>query len=346
VAGIASLSIPGSALFLRVWRNGVCGGGIGRKESAVLSKDVLYFLQQCLNAVQVSSFYCLLAVAYVLLYGITNRINLAFGAIAVWASYLAIGSVAVLSALTPLVMAAVVLLAIVHSLASTMLLGLVIERLVLRPLVQRVSLAMLIATIGLAIMLEEIMRLTQGNRDRWLSPLLGEPIELARGDDFSVEITQMRVIIIIAALLLSAALILFMAKHRFGRQWRACAQDLQMAALCGVDIRSTLTLTAIIAAGYAAAAGTAIVLYYGNASFFIGITIALKALLVAVIGGLSSIPGVLAGGFLLGFLESFWSAYFPANYRDVVTFAALIVMLIFRPQGLFAASMRADHDRY
>ncbi len=310
-----------------------------------MSRDLLYFLQQCLNAVQVSAFYGLLAVAYVLLYGIANRINLAYGAIAMWAGYLAIAGIAVLSALTPLVLAAVLLLGIVHALVGTMALGLVIQSAVLRPLIQRSSLAVLIATIGLAIALEEIMRLTHGSRERWLPPLLGEPIVLLQGGGFSVEITLMRVIIVAASLLLSLGLILFMARHRFGRQWRACAQDLRMAALCGVNTEVTLAVTLVIAAGYAAAGGAVIALYYGNVNFYMGTVLGLKALLVAVIGGLGSVPGALVGGFVLGFVESFWSAYFAANYRDVVVFGLLILMLIFRPQGLFATATRPDHDR-
>ena len=310
-----------------------------------MTKDLLYFLQQCLNAVQVSAFYGLLAVAYVLLYGIANRINLAFGAIAMWAGYLTIGGIAVLSALTPLVLAAVLLLGVAQALVGTMALGLVIQSMVLRPLIQRASLSILIATIGLAIALEEIMRLTHGNRERWLPPMLNDPMVLLQGGGFSVEVTPMRLIIVATSLLLSLALILFMARHRFGRQWRACAQDLRMAALCGINIDTTLAVTLVIAAGYAAAAGAVIALYYGNVNFYMGTVLGLKALLVAVIGGLGSVPGALVGGFVLGFLESFWSAYFAANYRDVVVFGLLILMLIFRPQGLFATAARPDHDR-
>jgi branched-chain amino acid transport system permease protein len=139
--------------------------------------------------------------------------------------------------------------------------------------------------------------------------------------------------------------VFFMARHRFGRQWRACAQDLRMAALCGIDTRTTLAVTLVIAAGYAAAGGAVIALYYGNVNFYMGTVLGLKALLVAVIGGLGSVPGALVGGLVLGFLESLWSAYFAANYRDVVVFGALIAMLIFRPQGLFATAARRDHDR-
>ena len=310
-----------------------------------MAREFLYFLQQSLNAVQIGAFYGLLAVAYVLLYGIANRINLAFGAIAMWAGYLTIGGIAVLSALTPLGLAAVLLLGIAQALLGTMALGLVLQSAVLRPLIQRSSLAMLIATIGLAIALEEIMRLTHGSRERWLPPLLNEPIVLAESGGFSVEITGMRLIIVAASLLLSLGLVFFMARHRFGRQWRACAQDLRMAALCGIDTRTTLAVTLVIAAGYAAAGGAVIALYYGNVNFYMGTVLGLKALLVAVIGGLGSVPGALVGGLVLGFLESLWSAYFAANYRDVVVFGALIAMLIFRPQGLFATAARRDHDR-
>lgn len=309
-----------------------------------MSREALYVLQQCLNAVQVSSFYALLAVAYVLLYGIANRINLAFGAVAMWAGYLTIGAIAVLAAMTPLVIAAILLLAVASALAGTVALGYVVHHSMIRPLIGRSSLAMLIATIGLALVLEEIIRITHQSRELWLAPIFNERIVLAAANGFSVEITWMRLVIVGASLALSVGLVIFVAKHAFGRRWRACAQDLKMAALCGVDVESTLTWTMIISSAYAAAAGAVIALYYGNVTFFMGTVLGLKALLVAVIGGLTSVPGALVGGFLLGFLESFWSAYFAANYRDVVVFGLLILMLIFRPQGLFAATGGSDQD--
>lgn len=301
---------------------------------------LLYFLQQCLNALQVSSFYGLLAVAYVLIYGITNRINLAFGALAMWGGYLVVAGVMVLFALTPLGFGASALLALAYALGATALLGWLLQRGVIAPLLGRPSLAMLIVTIGLAIVLEELMRLSQGSRERWMPPLLNEALLVLPSETFVLQLTVMRALILLIAVALG--LLVFIARHRFGRAWRACAQDPQMAALCGIDVSATLALSFVIATGYAAAAGAIIAFYYGNVSFYMGTVLGLKALLAAVVGGLSSIGGALVGGLILGCLESFWSAYFPAEFRDPFVLGVLILLMILRPQGLFTPGLRGD----
>ncbi len=305
--------------------------------------SALYFLQQLLNAVQVSAFYALLTVAYVLVYGITNRINLAFGATAMWAGYLTIGGITVLTALSPLGVAAIVLLAVLHALVATAALGLVIERLAIRPIVHASSLAILITTIGIAIVLEEIMRIVNRGREKWLEPILNQPIPLVEAAEFSIQITVMRAGILVACTVLALALVGFIGRHPFGRVWRACAQDLQMAALCGIKIRTALTWTFLLASAYAAASGAVIALYYGNVNFYMGTVLGFKTLLAAVIGGLHSVGGAFVGAFILGFLESFWSAYFDIEYRDVFVFAVLVMLMVFRPAGLFSPRERADH---
>ncbi len=305
-------------------------------------KGLLYFLQQALNAVQVSSFYALLAVAYVLIYGIANRINLAFGALAMWAGYLTIAGVAVAAALTPLSIALVLLLSLAYALLSTALLGYVVQRLVVKPLLPTASLAILIATIGLAIALEEVMRIANNSRERWLSPLFDGALPLVRSEVFPIQIPYMQAVVLAAALALSAALVVFIAKHRFGKAWRACSQDLGMAALCGIRVNAVLAMSFVISSAYAAAAGAIIALHYGNVSFAMGTVLGLKTLLAAVIGGLGSIGGAVLGAFLLGFLETLWSAYLDVEYRDVAVFGILALLMIWRPRGLLTPLLRRD----
>ncbi len=317
-------------------------GGTAQEPGTLL--DLVYFLQQCLNALQVSTFYGLLAAAYVLIYGITRRINLAFGALAMWGGYLVVLGVMVIFAVTPLGLPASALLALAYALGATALLGWVLQRTLVLPLLGRPSLALLILTIGLAIVLEEVLRLAQGNRERWLQPLLDDPLLAVEGAGFVLQLTVMRGLIVLAALGLGLGLLLFLARHRFGRRWRACAQDHSMAALCGVDVGATLALSFALASLYAAAAGAIIAFYYGNVSFYMGTVLGLKALLAAVIGGLTSVGGALLGGLLLGCLESFWSAYFPVAYRDPAVLGILILIMIVRPQGLLAPAEAQDRE--
>ncbi|MCP4326991.1 MAG: branched-chain amino acid ABC transporter permease [Alphaproteobacteria bacterium] len=308
-------------------------------------KSGLYVLQQCLNAVQVGAFYGLLAAAYVLIYGICNRINLAFGALAMWAGYMTVAGVTILAALSPLGLAATIVFAALYAIAGTAVLGYGVQHSVVLPLIRASSLAMLIATVGLAITLEEVVRLARDSRERWLQPLLGDPIRLLEADGFSITITPMRAVILVASLVLSAALIGLVSRHRFGRIWRACSQDLGMAELCGININVVLAVVFLLSASYAGAAGAIIALYYGNVSFYMGTVLGLKTLLAAVVGGLGSVTGAVAGGFLLGALESFWSAYFSGDYRDVAVFGVLMGLMIWRPNGLLTPTTRPDHDR-
>ena len=302
----------------------------------------LYFLQQCLNALQVSCFYALLAVAYVLVHGIADRINLAFGAIAMWGAYLTIGGIALVSASYEFPLSAVAF-AIVYAILGTAVLGYVIGRTVVLPLAGQPSLAMLIATIGLSIALEEVIRIAAHSRELLLRPVLAETLVEFPSPVFTIRITIIQAVVFAVSLALAGGLALFVRRHRFGRAWRACSEDLRMVGLLGIDARPILAGTMVVGAAYAATSGVMIAIYYGSISFYMGAMLGLKALYVAVIGGLNSLGGAVAGAFVLGFFEGMWSGYFPGDYRDVASFAALTFLLIARPDGLFAPAYRVDH---
>lgn len=297
-----------------------------------------YFLQQIINTGVVSGFYGLLAVSYVLMHGITGKVNLAFGALAVWAGSLTITFALTLMLAMPGKTLIPVALALLVALLSTALLGAVIERVVIRPLVHAGTLAMLVATLGLAIALEELMRLMNNSREIWLMPVLNEAIILADVDGFTLQVSRIQLIVVLTSVLLSLALIWFIERHPFGRLWRAVAQDARMAELCGIDTGQALAITFLVASGLTAAAGAMLAVYYGSVSFYSGLIIGLKTLFVAVVGGLSSIAGAFCGALLLGLLETFWSAYVGADYRDVASFSALTALMIFFPSGLFPAN--------
>ena len=305
--------------------------------------NAAYILQMALNASVVSSLYGLLAVAYVLVHGITRRVNLAFGALSVWSGYLAINLTLYLMLTNPGYTLAPLLVAGGYALVGTTVLGGVIERLVVRPLVRTGTLAMLTATLGLAIALEETMRLINNSSERWLMPMFDEPVILdsARG----VQTTAMQVFVCLAALLLSFALVIGMERLSFGRRWRAVSQDLAMAEMCGVDVARVLVITFAMASFTAAAAGVLGAVYYGQASFYSGLVVGLKTLFVAVIGGLDSVGGTFAAAILLGVFETFWSGYFSQEWRDVISLLALTALMIQFPAGLFVVERRRDDLR-
>ena len=123
-------------------------------------------------------------------------------------------------------------------------------------------------------------------------------------------------------------------KTPLGRAQRACEQDRKMAALLGIDVDRTISLTFVIGAALAAVAGTMYLLYYGVVSFYDGFVPGVKAFTAAVLGGIGSLPGAVLGGLIIGLIETFWSAYFSIEYKDVAAFSILAIVLIFMPSGI------------
>ena len=123
-------------------------------------------------------------------------------------------------------------------------------------------------------------------------------------------------------------------KTSLGRAQRACEQDQKMAALVGVDVDRTISITFVIGAALAAVAGTMYLMYYGVVNFADGFVPGVKAFTAAVLGGIGSLPGAVIGGLLIGLIETLWSAYFSIDYKDVAAFSILAITLIFLPQGL------------
>src|SRR5262249_43031872 len=138
---------------------------------------------------------------------------------------------------------------------------------------------------------------------------------------------------VVTALLL-AAFWYVVARTSLGRAQRACEQDQKMAALLGIDVDRTISITFVIGAALAAVAGTMYVIYYGVLRFLGRFTPGVKAFTAAVLGGIGSLPGAVVGGLLIGLIETFWSAYFTTDYKDVAAFSILAITLIFMPQGL------------
>jgi branched-chain amino acid transport system permease protein len=292
--------------------------------------ELLHLLQQAVNALQVSAFYALLAVAYVLLHGVSNRFNLAFGAIATWAGYVTIGMALSLFETTFWDTLQVLLAALAAALFVGGSLGYVVGRLVMMPVMRGPGLTALIATLGLAIALEEAMRIATSSEEFWLQPIYDATLlEIAR-PDYPVRVSVIQVLVLAASALLVLGIALLMHRSRFGRAWRACADDPGMLELLGGDVTRLIVLSSIASCLTSAATGFLLAAHYGNITFTNGFLLAAKALFVAIVGGLRSIQGAFVGGLALGFAETFWSAYFPLDYRDVATFVALTAVVVLR----------------
>jgi branched-chain amino acid transport system permease protein len=293
-----------------------------------------YLLQQAVNALPQTAVYALLASAYSLIYGLVGRINLAFGALAATGGYAAAFGASLAHGAPP---GYVLLTAGVLGVAVAAGWGAASGRWAFSPLAGASGQQTLVATVGLAIFLSELLRLTQGVRPNWVAPVLNAPFGLARSGDFVVTTSADALFSASVALGAGTALVIVMQFSRFGREWRAYADDALAAAMFGIDPHAIFLKTFGLASALAGLAGFVMTMFYGAVGYDAAATLGLKALVAAIIGGVGSIPGALIGGILLGGFEALWSTAFAVDYRDVASFALLAVLLALRPGGLLGA---------
>ena len=296
-----------------------------------------YFSQQLINGLTLGSIYGLIAIGYTMVYGIIGMVNFAHGDVFMVGSFIALIALLVLgvSAAMPIAMlVAVLILVILITMTLTSVWGWTVERIAYRPLRGSFRLAPLITAIGMSITLQNFVQLVQGAQVKALPSIASGGYALFGTDRFMVRISNIQIIIIGVTALLTIGLALLISRTAIGRSQRACEQDVRMAALLGVNVDHTISLTFVIGAALAAVGGVMYLLYYGVIDFYIGFGIGIKAFTAAVLGGIGSFPGAVLGGLLLGLIETYWSAYFSVEYKDVAAFSILIVTLIFLPSGL------------
>ena len=293
-----------------------------------------YFLQQTINGVTLGAIYGLIAIGYTMVYGIIGMINFAHGEIYMIGAFIAVIAFTILGLLGITYVPLAVLIVLVVAMLFTSVYGWTVERLAYRPLRGSFRLAPLISAIGMSIFLQNYVQILQGARVKPLQPIITGGVSLITGGHFSVSLSYIQMIIVALTVGLMVGFSLFITRTAFGRSQRACAQDLPMAALVGINVDRTISLTFVIGAMLAAVAGVMVTLYYGVVDFFIGFQAGIKAFAAAVLGGIGSLPGAMVGGLLIGLVEAFWSAYFSLEYKDIATFAILVLVLIFRPTGL------------
>lgn len=293
-----------------------------------------YALQQLINGISLGMIYGLIAVGYTMVYGIIGMINFAHGDIFMVGAFVALISILMLVSGGVMDGPAALLLVLAISMVFTGLYGWTVERVAYRPLRGSFRLAPLISAIGMSIVLQNYVQVSQGARVKPLEPQVTGGIELMREGDFVVQLSTMQILIIGSTLAVLAIFTWLVTKTPLGRAMRACEQDRRMASLLGIDTDRTISLTFVIGAALAAVAGTLYLLRYGVIDFYIGFLAGVKAFTAAVLGGIGSLPGAVLGGLLIGLIETFWSAYFSVQYKDVAAFSILALTLIFLPTGL------------
>ena len=293
------------------------------------------FLQQLLNGVTLGSIYGLIAIGYTMVFGIIGMVNFAHGDVFMLSTFIAL---IVFLALTQIAgvtsMAFIFVVVLIFAMAFTALWNWLIERLAYRRLRGSFRLAPLISAIGMSIFLANLVYVVQGPRNKSIPPQFSQSIRLTSGGAYDVTLAYKQILIVVVTIVLLAAFWFLVQKTSLGRAQRACEQDAKMAALLGVDVDRTISLTFVIGAALAAVAGVLYMINYGVVNSADGFIPGVKAFTAAVLGGIGSLPGAMIGGLLIGLIEVFWANYFSSDYKDVAAFSILAITLIFMPSGL------------
>jgi branched-chain amino acid transport system permease protein len=320
------------------------------------------FLQQIVNGLTLGCVYAVVALGYTMVYGIIQLINFAHGEVVMIGCMVAFSVIVALApmGLPPLL---VVTLGTLVAIPVCMGVGFAVERIAYRPLRNAPRLAPLITAIGVSIVLQHLALLV------WSRNIIAFPqiIELKLyhlgNTDASAAISNVQVVIILMSLAMMAGLLLLVHKTKIGIAMRATSQNPQVAGLMGVDINKVISITFVIGSALGAVAGVMVGTYYGIAHYQMGFLLGLKAFSAAVLGGIGNLAGAVLGGILMGLIEALGAGYvgdftnvcaldqwlpgftdacaqspegslFGSNYKDVYAFIVLILVLVFRPQGL------------
>ena len=266
--------------------------------------------------------YALIAIGYTLIFGVLGMLHLAHGEVFMVGAFVGLVVTTAYSGNVMLALAAAML--------ATGLLGVLIERVAFRPLRGAHHLAPLATTIGAGIALQETARWYFGPEQKGFP----STIALRLWEIGPLRMSSVQVFILASAVVLMAAVSLFLARTRAGRAVRATAEDPTVAGLLGVNVGAVIVLVFFVASALAGAAGVLVGLAYNSVHPFIGVQMGIKGLVVMLLGGLGNVPGAMVGGLVLGVLEVLGVAYFASSYRDAFAFGAVMLMLLVRPEGL------------
>jgi branched-chain amino acid transport system permease protein len=301
----------------------------------VVSAGPTFFVQILTYGFSDGAVYALVAIGYTMVYGIIELINFAHGDVFTLGAAISIPVLGALGLAEGKALGLLAILALLAVFAITMalvgVLNMAIERVAYRPLRNAPRLAPLITAVGVSFMLEGIMALWIGNSTVHYPDLLpSNRYSLGGGATLGFK----DIFVIVVAVILVSALTVFISRTKLGTAMRATAQDREAAQLMGIDINRTIAATFFIGAALAGAGGIIFGLYYNSINFQLGFSAGLFAFTAAVFGGIGNIQGAALGGLIIGLVRAFSDGYLRSEWTDVLIFALLILVLVFRPTGL------------
>ena len=280
-------------------------------------------VQQLINGVSLGSIYALIALGYTMVYGIIKLINFAHGDIYMVGAYIGFFAITVAKlSIFP---------ALIISMVTTALLGMIVERLAYKPLRHAPRISVLITAIGVSFLLEYGSMYFVSPTPRTF-PAVIDNVSYNLG---GFVVNGQQVLIFVITIILMLLLTYIVQKTKVGKAMRAVSFDTETAQLMGIDANRIISVTFGIGSGLAAAGGVLVGIYYNSIDPLMGIMPGLKAFVAAVLGGIGIIPGAMAGGIILGVIEALVSGFISSTFRDAAAFAILILVLLFRPSGIF-----------
>lgn len=286
---------------------------------------------QILNGLQIGSIYALVALGYTMVYGIAKLINFAHGDILMIGAYTALFSVPFLQKI-----GLPVYLSILPAIIVCCLLGVLIEKTAYKPLRNSPRIANLITAIGVSLLLENLVMTFVGTGSKPFPRVFDRP-PLSVGN---IDINFNIIITILVTSALTVLLQIFMKMTKFGRAMLATSEDIEAASLVGINPDRSISLTFAIGSGLAAIGSLLYVASYPQISPMMGMMLGIKAFVAAVIGGIGSVPGAAIGGMILGIVEALTKAYISTALGDAFVFGILILVLLFKPTGLFGSEQK------
>jgi branched-chain amino acid transport system permease protein len=297
------------------------------------------FIQQIINGLVLGSMYALVALGYTMVYGVLNLINFAHGDVLMVGAMVGVTILNIVQNVAPNLPGVVkLIIAIIGAIPVCVLVNVAIERIAYRKLRNAPRLAPLITAIGISILLQTLAMMIWGR-----SPVAFPQVMPSESYHIlGALISPTQVMLLALATLSMIGLVLLVEKTKMGRAMRATAENPRIAGLMGVDANKVIVLTFVIGAALAAIAGVMWGATYSSAQFAMGFTPGLKAFSAAVLGGIGNIYGAMAGGILLGLIESLGAGYIGdltgnflgSQYQDIFAFIVLIIVLTLRPSGI------------
>ena len=295
------------------------------------------FFQQLINGITLGAIYSLFALGYTMVYGILLMINFAHSEIFMVGAYIGFWMLTLLPLAIQDIVPLHLSLVFVSAMVGAGLLAVLVERIAYRRLYGASRLTPLISAIGVSIFLQNIIQVgVSAQSQPYPFP---QSSDISHFDFFGIEVNSLQISIFLLAIIAMVALQLFVNKTKLGKAMRATAQNHTVSQLMGINVNLIITVTFLIGGALGGLAGVLNGMYYGSIKFNMGFFPGLKAFTAAVVGGIGNIRGAMVGGFLLGIIEAMSVAYISSDYKDVILFMVLILVLIFRPTGIMGEAV-------